>query len=1362
MDTGTHKRRPNPRETANPLSALFFTWTYPLFRTGLNRDITLEDLYDPRKKDYSQGLGDNLERCWRKEELKASARGRKPSLRSALVSCFGGEYLGLGLLVLVSDVFGRLLQPQLLGGLLRSLPSAAPKDEHGNPLDTEDDELRLRRALYYAGGMVAVVAVQTLCFNHYLLGAYHMGMRVRASTCSLIYRKALRLSQTALGDTAAGQVVNLLSNDVSRFDLVSTFVHYMWAAPLVTVGAAGLMYKEVGWPAFVGVGTVLAIVPLQAYVGSLLARFRKRTAGRTDERVRFMDEVVSGIRVIKMYAWEKPFTELVRLARRLEISVLRKTSFCRAFFMTIILSITRVGLFSTLITMALTDRRLTSDAVFVVLAYFNVMAHIVCVMFIRGVAEVAEAQVSVRRLEKFLLHDEFVATLPPPGAAEESKKPLEPATGDGVPPTAENKEGPALLLQKATFRWEAGAVEPTLQDLSMDTKRGELVAVVGQVGAGKSSLLQALLGELPAESGSVRVDGRVSYASQEPWVFAATVRQNILFGLEFDARRYERVVRVCALKRDFELLPRGDMTVVGQRGAALSGGQKARINLARAVYREADVYLLDDPLSAVDTHVGRHLFDECIMGFLAGKTRVLVTHQLQYLQDANRIILLHNGQVQMQGDFNTLTEQVDYQSLIGESHDEEADESDGEEDADKQSNKDAGSVGKRDSVTKVGRLLRRISSTRSRASSKRDVAEEPAVGTGGGDSEEDRQELSSKGRTQGKSPYLEYFRAGTRLGSGQGFGAQCASTLLLTGLALLFLLAQGTISTCDWFVSFWTRQEERREKEAADPDVITSDIPDVHMYVYIYTGLVCGLLLLALSRSLSFYTVAMRCSEHLHHAMFSSVLRTRVRFFDVNPSGRILNRFSKDMGTCDEQLPISMLDATQIILQVVGAVTVSAVVNQWLLIPVAVLAVIFWGIRIIYLRTSQNIKRLEGIAKSPVFSHLHATLQGLTTVRAFSAQDVLKAEFDKHQDLHSAAWYMFITTSNAFGFSLDVLVTLYITFVTFSLIFLGGKGDGVGLAITQAMSLSGVLQWGVRQSAEVANNIMAVERVLEYSVLDPEPNLEAPPAPPAPKGWPSAGELRFNKLSLTYGPKDPPVLHNLTLHIRPGEKVGVVGRTGAGKSSLIAALFRLAWSVDGQLELDGVDTARVALQELRARLAVIPQDPVLFSGTLRRNLDPFDEFADVVLWQAVEEVELREALPEAAGLEARVAEGGSNFSVGQRQLVCLARALLRGARVLVLDEATANVDPRTDALIQRTLRRKFNDCSVITVAHRLNTVMDSDKVLVMDAGQVAEFDHPHLLLQRRGIFHSMVAETGRAMAEQLAKVAEEAYNKQQR
>ncbi|XP_055306890.1 ATP-binding cassette subfamily C member 4-like isoform X2 [Sitodiplosis mosellana] len=1252
-----------------------------------------------------------------------------------------------------------------------------------------DTNVTYDEALLYAIGIMILNFLNALCSNHILLLSYHNGMKVRVAVCSLIYRKSLRLSQTALGETSPGKVVNLLSNDVNRFDWASFFFNSLWISPLLTFIVGCLLWKEARYAGLVGISVVFMIVPILSYAGKLTSEYRLQTALRTDERVRFMDEIISGVQVIKIYAWEKPFAKLITFARQMEMKIIRKTSYIRAFHMTFMLFTTRMALFSSMLTIALVygPKEITAAKVYVISSYFGIVAHMMSQRFSRSVAECAEVLVALRRLEKFLSLDEKKTFI-------ENGDEYENGYGNGIngivngsfPHESQDpiessvvkNSNVALSMKNMSARWvmpsneiyspkknsvysgknlhsneiiEKGnknvhdtvpdlhvtiKLSPTLENLNIDFPKGKLTGVIGPVGAGKSSLLQAILRELPLESGTININGSISYACQEPWVFAASVRQNILFGEEYNRERYNTVVRTCALEKDFEQFENGDRTIVGERGASLSGGQKARINLARACYRNADIYLLDDPLSAVDAHVGTHIFNKCIgpASSLSRQrsTRILVTHQVHFLKAANWLIVLKNGRIEAQGTPAELARSgVDFVELVGTVETPEV--------------RDNSEMFKRQKSQTLSIRSTSMESLNSFIEYKENEQDKNDEGA--------HAEQSSKGKVKG-SVFINYFTAG-------------ANWFILLFLCTSFLFVQLLGSAADYFVSIWTKQEEARTFRTANQNNDTESTPSydypsftltTELCIYIHATLVVSVFIIGISRSIGFYTMCLRCSQNIHNAMFKGIISTSMRFFDTNPSGRILNRFSRDIGSVDEFLPKAMLDTIQSILSMVGSITLAASVNAYFLIPVFILSIIFYLIKKIYLKTSKNVKRLEGIAKSPAFTHLSATLSGLSTVRAYKVEKILAKEFDNHQDMHSACWYMAISTSAVFGFSLDILCLIFTASIIFyyMLIDTSVSGEKIGLAVTQAIGLTGMVQWGVRQSAEVSNQMMSVERLLEYRDLEPEKQPKK--AALIAKSWPSKGSIEFRNVFYRYSAEAEPVLRGLSFVINPMEKIGIVGRTGAGKSSLIGSLFRLA-CIEGQIQIDGVDTANIQLSDLRKQIAIIPQDPVLFSGTLRRNLDPFEEYSDDDIWSALESVELKSSVSENLGLQSTVLPHGANYSVGQRQLLCLARAILRKNRILVLDEATANVDPQTDLLIQRTIREKFTECTVLTVAHRIHTIIDSDRVLIMASGKAVEFDEPHNLLQNQnGIFYGMVKALGPKEFDRLSQAALEKFN----
>ncbi|VVC26208.1 Hypothetical protein CINCED_3A017920 [Cinara cedri] len=1336
MDAGNQVRRPpHPRVNANIFEILTFGWTLNLFKTGQLRDLELNDLYTTLNEHKSSSLGCELEEKWKNELSKAKEANRTPSLTRVLVQMFGVQYLLYGLLHSVLELFLKMIQPLFISGLLK----------YFSPDQSDDTDLTM--AYWYASGLVFNMLVSVVVYHGIQIEILTIGMKMRIACCSVIYQKALRLSKTALGKTTVGEVVNLLSNDVNRFDMVVIFINYLWMSPLQTIMVTYFLWQEIGVSSTIGVAVLIMTIPLQGWLGKKISEFRLKTAVRSDERIRLMNEIISGIQVIKMYTWEKPFANLVEYARKKEIDQIKGSLYFRTVLLSFTSFHTRIAIFFSIFTYVLLGNYISAQKVFVLTSYYNLLRNTMTGLFPQGIGIVAETSISIKRLQNFLMYEEKQCQL-------EVNQPKTDNTVNNTVKKHCNEETEqsnefGIIISSATAKWTATQTENSLENINLTVIPGRLVAIIGPVGAGKSSLLQAILREIPLSTGSITVHGKVSYASQEPWLFSGSVQQNILFGSLMNEERYRNVIKVCALKTDLKQFPYGDRTVVGERGVALSGGQRARINLARAVYKKADIYLLDDPLSAVDTHVGKHLFEKCIKGFLGEKTCILITHQIQYLTSVDQIVLMDNATVLAEGSYQELQDSnLDFTKLLG-SSEETIIESENE------------SITAKNTITSTN--------LNSRPSYKRQISSQSMLSSADELKFNDVQEApaeEAETRASGSvssNVYTSYFSAG-------------GSKVKIMSLVFVCIFAQVMASGGDYWITYWINLEEHvfhrlKATHSSNSTRITSEDNVTstsllgwsitrHTCFVVFAVLTFGVIVTTIIKATTFVSVCMRASVNLHNAMFTAITRATMYFFNTNSSGRILNRFSKDMGAIDEMLPAASMDCIQIGLMLIGVVIVIGIIDIYLMIPTFIVALIFYKLRVFYLSTSRSIKRLEGITRSPVFAHLNASLQGLTTIRAYKAEQILSNEFNKHQDLHSSAWYMFISANRAFGLWLDIFCFIYVTIITYSFLVIGNNtyGGNVGLAITQAIGLAGAFQWGMRQSAELENQMTSVERVLEYTNVPQEGPLESAPDKKPPTEWPLNGEITFKNFYLRYNTNTAFVIKNLNVNIKSMEKVGIVGRTGAGKSSLIGALFRLAIN-EGKIIVDGIEINDLGLHELRSKLSIIPQEPVLFSGTMRTNLDPFNEYADHIIWNALDEVELKdvvEGLPD--GLNSKMSEGGSNFSVGQRQLVCLARAIVRNNKILVLDEATANVDPQTDALIQNTIRNKFRMCTVLTIAHRLNTVMDSDKVLVMDAGTMVEFDHPYNLLQNEdGFLYKMVEQTGPASIDLLHSIATESY-----
>ncbi|XP_022166667.1 probable multidrug resistance-associated protein lethal(2)03659 isoform X2 [Myzus persicae] len=1317
---------------------IILRWILNFVKKGLKKELDLIDLYEVLDDDSSALLGNKLQKFWDDELINSKTKNRKPSFLKTLIKMFGTKFMLIGISMTVIQIILSISISTMVGLIVNHFETNTSLDQ--NPV-----------GVYLAIGLISLLLIRAIIYNSFSMSIAHISMQIRVATCDLIYNKALRLKINSLDPTTTGHIINLMSNDVNRFDVSVIYIPFLWLGPLETFASMFFLWQEVGASSVIGVGALLIFIPLQVWLASKTSTIRLKTANRTDERVHLMNEIISGLQTIKMYTWEPFFDNLTKGLRKKEMTQIIESSYIKRILSSFFIFNTRIALFVNIFSYVLLGNYITASKVFVITTYYGILRSSLSLLFPPGISLAAELLVSIKRFENFLLREEKDKR---PQSQTKTTNMLEKSSNGSTVANknsidrndTEQLSNTGIVISNATAKWSDTQTYYTLDNINLTVKPGRLVAIIGPVGAGKSSLIQAILQELPLTAGDISVRGVVSYASQEPWLFAGSVRQNILFGSPMDKDRYKRVIQVCALKTDLEQLTYGDRTIVGERGVSLSGGQRARINLARAMYKKADIYLLDDPLSAVDTRVGKHLYEKCIKSYLKEKTCILVTHQIQYLIDVDQIVLMENAKVVTEGSYKELQASgLDFTKLL-ESSTETAVLPDNERKIDKSSNNNmARSISyiRQESILSVASSIEETKFN--------DIITEPV----------EIAETRSSGNISFKV-YMSYIFAG---------GHSCK----VISLILVCIFTQLFASGGDYWITYWVNLEEHvfgATKPNSYSNSTTDDssvelmplIVSRETCVIVFAALTILIIIATLAETVLLVSVCTTASTNLHNQMFTAITRSTMNFLNKNPSGRILNRFSKDIGLIDEILPNILVDVIQMGLMVIGMFVVVGIVNPYLTIPIIIVMMVFFKMRYVYMTTTRNIKRLEGVTRSPMYTHVNASILGLTTVRSFEVEQILSKEFAIHQDLHSSAWYLFISLSRAFGFWLDIICLLFISAVTFYFIFIdnGTYGGNVGLAITQSIGLTSLFQWVTRQSAELENQMTSVERVLEYSNVPQESALESPPDKKPSKIWPHEGQIIFKTFYLRYDQDAPFILNNLNFNIAPAEKVGIVGRTGAGKSSLIAALFRLAVN-EGNIIIDGVEIHELGLHDLRSKISIIPQEPVLFSGTMRNNLDPFDEYPDHVLWKALDEVELKyvvEDLPN--GLNSKMSEGGSNFSVGQRQLVCLARAIIRNNKILVLDEATANVDPQTDSLIQKTIRNKFSKCTVLTIAHRLNTVMDSDKILVIDAGSVVEFDHPYNLLKNKdGFLYQMVEQTGQGNAESLYSLAYESYNKVQ-
>lgn len=1586
-----------------------------------NRDAQKSRIANERELSYSwipprepeedriEILGTQLQDIWDNEVHRV---GRKrASLARAMFICFGRRFLQAAFCEIIGKCVCGIAISIILGLLVNDIQTYSFQLEENKLNSNQTNSINVHQSKFswgwssveahicYKAVMLFLLLIGGLkASQYYLYQSTYTGMKCRLACTYLIYKKALKISLLALEATTSGQIMNLITNDVNKFDTAFYYMQYLYIAPLHTVVVLSILATFYMGPIATSVGGLLicAYLTAQVFLGRLFGSFRRDLTLKVDERVRLMGELIDSIAIIKMYAWEEYFEKRICQVRANELSVLRRVLNLRTINLSLFYGASKLVLMAIFVTYVLMGNPVTSGVVFTALTMTNSMRTYLTLYFPYSVAYFSEIQVSLERIRQFLIQDEMnvipkVRPLPlaPPEPipaissttltkhqeAVASNAKLKPKlrlrdrrhscliTPNSIEliehvekSLSSHKQTPfdlpsdeligvkisqpqetsklsteckicnkldrndtiidkkfAIVFHGVSVAWpktansnatgssavrsiEQPATDSPVQqqqttifnNLTAHIKHHEFVMIVGRVGAGKSSLLMTLLNELPIQAGSIRISGSISYASQEPWLFAGSLRENITIAWHKRAgrdykhmpprleRRYKEVLRICCLDRDINLLPEGDQTLVGERGSTLSGGQKARVNLARALFYDADIYLLDDPLSAVDASVAKYIFDECFKTFLKRKTVLLVTHQVQLSAPAQKVLLLYDSPEFCYGPATrVLYKLFKHYNIDPKAAVPNIDQPNEEckvvpvpvnEDPQRTNQAQAavpttlpcsderplGEI-ETGSLTNVqsldsDELIQAVNSLedfyKEQQNSARSDAladsSEQQVGQKNGCLAEStlavKQIVAKQQNAPMRSPAFRLLAetsvANSDTQPDSSPGANLETYLYYTRqaapiwLVLIFLFAnimtQFLFNGTDYFLSEWSNSEElssinrslslptgskldestirqlkwkmqqllpRRDfhttrsnfGESRDSSVgsnRTSNNSEHETYssqhsfglfsgielkymCLIYLAIIVCLLTASFARNMIFFRSCFRASTVIHERALHAVLYAPMNFFDRNSIGSILARFSTDLDTLDDGIPQNAIDVIEIGTNVTGIIIVTALVSIYNVIPAFLVLLVANYCRRMTSRAITRLKQIESIKRGRVFSRAMSTLHGLTTIRVFRLESVVSRRFERAQNEHTHAWFSFLSGLHRLTMSIDNACISYffvLISITLLMVFFGYLDASlVGLLVSQVIILPGPLQWGARQITELQSLMTSLIRIRDYVVLKHEQEVLPKPQLDGLEGWPSKGSLRYEKVTLSYV-SGAEVLSEVSFDIEAGQRVGIVGRTGAGKSSIIAALFRMT-ETSGRIVIDDIDISTIPLRDLRRAISIIPQEPVLFSGTVRRNLDPFDEYSDEAIWSALDAVQLKEVVLELGdGLASSVAESGQNFSIGQRQLFCLARAILRRNRVLVLDEATANVDPETDIFIQKTIRQLFKGCTVMTIAHRLNTVMDSDKVLVMEAGQVKEFDEPHTLLKRGGYLAAMVANTGQ-QAERLRRLAEQAYNK---
>ncbi|XP_043726353.1 ABC transporter C family member 3-like [Telopea speciosissima] len=1246
-------------ENANLLSIFTFAWMGPLVALGYKKTLDLEDVPQLASCDSANVVFS----CFRnKIEYDGNTSGNGGQVRTlklvkALILLTWKEILWTGLLSIVCTL-ASYVGPYLIDSFFQYLNSS--------------------HQLKYKGYMLVFIFflskfIKCISERHLFFQLRKMGNRVRTALFAIIYEKNLRLSSQSKQGHTSGENINLMTVDVERTGFFSWYLHDIWRVPIQVVLALLILYKSLGLASLVAFIATMILMLANVPLGKLQEKVQGELMDSKDRRMKVTSEALRNMRILKLQGWEMKFLAKIIDLRNFETKSLKKLLYTSAITAFVYSS---TPLFVSIVTFGFCMHmgiQLDSGKILSALATFDILQGPIYNLP-DTIAMVVQIKVSLDRITSFLclddLHQNIVHKLPRDSAEV------------------------VVEIVKGNFSWDLHSPNLTLKDLNFRVKHGMKVAICGSIGSGKSSLLSCILGEVPKVSGTIKLKGKKAYVAQSPWIQSGKIVDNILFGKEMDKERYEMILEACSLKKDLELCAFGDQTIIGERGINLSGGQKQRIQIARALYHDADIYLLDDPFSAVDAHTGTHLFKECLLGILGSKTVIYVTHQVEFFPSADLILVMRDGKITQAGKYeDILNLGTDFMELVG-AHKKSLAELNSIEHGTASDNFINGE--------KDGNMLcseKSIQDNEVRESNNYKI--EKLVERKGQLVQEEKRE---KG---GVSPsvYWKYVTTAYK-------GAFVPLILLAQILFKLLLIVSSY-----WMVLANPVSENVR------PHIRGST------HIFIYIGLTLGGSLCTLIRSMLIVTVGYKTATLLFNKMHLCIFRAPMSFFDSTPSGRILNRAYIDQSAVDTEIPRKFEELLISIIGFLGTVAVMSQVAWKMLIVFIPMTVACIWYQQYYISVARELSRLAGVCQAPIIQHFVESSLGSTTIMCFDQEKRFIDTNLKLVDGYFRPKFYFSGAIEWLCFRMDMLAS--ITYAIF-LVFLISVPKGVlspgvvGLAVTYGLgfSMHGVI-WDL---CGLETKIISIERILQYVCIPSEPPLLVEENKPSQE-WPSQGKVDIVDLQVRYAPHLPLVLRGLTCTFPEGIKIGIVGRTGSGKSTLVQALFHMLEPTAGHIWIDGINIFKIGLHNLRSRLSIIPQDPTMFEGTLRSNLDPLEEYTDEQIWEALDRCQLGDEVRKKEGkLDSSVTENGENWSMGQRQLICLGRVLLKRSKVLVLDEATASVDTATDYLIQQTLRQHFSGSTVITIAHRITSILDIDMVLLLDNGLILEYDSPTKLL----------------------------------
>ncbi|XP_016701107.1 ABC transporter C family member 8 [Gossypium hirsutum] len=1244
---------------ANFFSKLSFSWINPLLSRGYLRPLALEDIPSISAEDESNLAYQKFANAWESLIIEGGSSDRNNLVLRAITKVYFMENMIIAVCAVLRTIAVAAL-PLLLYAFVNY---------------SNQEEENLQKGIVLLGCLVVSKVVESLSQRYWYFSSRRSGMRMRSALMVAVYQKQLKLSSSGRQRHSTGDIVNYIAVDAYRMGEFPWWFHSTWSLVLQLFMSIGVLFSVVGFGAILGTVPLAICGFLNTPFAKIIQKCQSEFMISQDERLRAISEILNNMKIIKLQSWEEKFKSSIESLRGNEFKWLSKQQFLRPYgtFLywispTIVSSIVFLGcaLFG--------SAPMNAGTVFTVLATLRSMSEPVR-MLPEALSILIQVKVSFERINTFLLDDELRHD-------EVRRFPLQ-------------SSDKSVTVEAGNFSWVPEIASPTLRNVELEIKRGQKIAVCGPVGAGKSSILYAMLGEIPKLSGTVSVFGSIAYVSQVSWIQSGKIRNNILYGNPMDADKYDKAIKACALDKDINCFDHGDLTEIGQRGINMSGGQKQRIQLARAVYDDADVYLLDDPFSAVDAHTASVLFNDCVMTALEKKTVILVTHQVEFLSQVDRILVMDGGQITQSGSYEELLMAgTAFEQLVN-AH--------------------------RDSITALGTLN----------------------GDGGGESQETAAEMSnrcyptkqiSEGESSVKGPSGIQLTQDEEIEIGDvGWKPFMDYVSISKGFLYLSLiiLAQSMFSVLRVASSYWL--------------AFAIQIPNItsSMLIGVYSGIATLSAVFVFFRSHYGAHLGLKASKAFSSGLINSIFRAPMFFFDSTPVGRILTRASSDMSILDFDIPFSIVFVAAGATDFIATIGAMAFIT-WQVLIVAVLAMVAVNyIQRYYMSSARELIRINGTTKAPVMNYAAETSLGVVTIRAFNMVDRFFRNNLKLVNTDATLFFLSNAAMEWLVLRIETLQNLTVFTAAFFVLLLPknqARPGLVGLSLSYALSLTSTQIFASRWYCNLLNYLISVERIKQFMNIPEEPPAIIEDNRP-PSSWPYKGRIELQELKIRYRSNAPLVLKGITCTFLEGTRVGVVGRTGSGKTTLISALFRLVEPSSGRVLIDGLDICSMGLKDLRMKLSIIPQEPTLFRGSIRTNLDPLGLYSDDEIWKALEKCQLKttiRALPNK--LDSSVSDEGENWSVGQRQLFCLGRVLLKRNRILVLDEATASIDSATDAILQRIIREEFSNCTVITVAHRVPTVIDSDMVMVLSYGKLLEYDEPSNLMATKSSFSKLVAE----------------------